>query len=154
MQVILKNFITLDKKEILEVFKWRNHTKVAQFMQTKTFNLKEHLAFLESLKTSSSKHYFLVYEGTNAIGVIDFIKTQHRNYEFGLYQNPNLRHKGKILMQEILHYGFSILKADRLLACVYKDNIKAIALYQNFGFILWKEKENMYYFTKNMGGGE
>ncbi|MDA3967671.1 MULTISPECIES: UDP-4-amino-4,6-dideoxy-N-acetyl-beta-L-altrosamine N-acetyltransferase [Helicobacter] len=131
----LKNFTKLSCEESIMVLSWRNSPKVAPFMYNALISPKEHLEFLESLKTTCNKEYFLVYKGAIPIGVIDFINIQIGNScEFGIYANPNLKGYGVILMETLLDYAFNTLKVKELKAQVQSENIKAINLYSKFGF--------------------
>ncbi|PZT48795.1 UDP-4-amino-4,6-dideoxy-N-acetyl-beta-L-altrosamine N-acetyltransferase [Helicobacter valdiviensis] len=131
----LKNFTKLSKEEAIMVLNWRNHPNVASFMNNATISPKEHLEFLQSLKSAKDKEYFLAYEGEIPIGVIDFINIKvGDSCEFGIYQNPNLKGQGNILMEALLDYAFGILKVKELKAHVKCDNIKAMNLYDKFGF--------------------
>lgn len=146
----LKNFTKLSKEEAIMVLNWRNHPNVASFMNNATISPKEHLEFLQSLKSAKDKEYFLAYEGEIPIGVIDFINIKvGDSCEFGIYQNPNLKGQGNILMGALLDYAFGILKIKELKAHVKCDNIKAMNLYSKFGFIIEKEGkikgEDMYF---------
>ena len=69
----LVNFTSLDIKEIKMIYNWRNNPKIAKYMINKSITWDEHLGFIDSLKNSQDKIYFLVYKDGLAIGVISFI---------------------------------------------------------------------------------
>ncbi|MCV3487651.1 UDP-4-amino-4,6-dideoxy-N-acetyl-beta-L-altrosamine N-acetyltransferase [Campylobacter lari] len=125
--IILKDFIHLNQEEIKLVLKWRNNESIAKFMKTQNITLKEHLSFLSSLKTNTTKKYFLVYDDKIIIGVINFINITNNSCEFGLYGIK--KGVGNLLMQKIKSYAFSVLKIQTLNACVFKENTKALNLY-------------------------
>ncbi|WP_169776839.1 UDP-4-amino-4,6-dideoxy-N-acetyl-beta-L-altrosamine N-acetyltransferase [Campylobacter mucosalis] len=143
----LVDFTTLSSREIWIVFKWRNDERVFKFMKTKSISLKNHLKFLKSLKTDMSKKYFLVKNGDTFLGVIYFIDILKTSCEFGVYKNPNLELKGcgKILMEAILEYAFSVLGIKNLYATTYIQNQVAIDLYRKFGFEVYKQDSEFLY---------
>ncbi|HEC1776359.1 TPA: UDP-4-amino-4,6-dideoxy-N-acetyl-beta-L-altrosamine N-acetyltransferase [Campylobacter lari] len=145
--IVLKDFIHLNQEEIKLVLKWRNNESIAKFMKTQNITLKEHLNFLSSLKTDTTKKYFLVYDGKQTIGVIDFINITNHSCEFGLYGIK--KGVGELLMQEVKNYAFNVLKVQTLNACVFKENTKALSLYLKYGFEVIKEDNNFYFVNLN-----
>ncbi|MBC5858369.1 UDP-4-amino-4,6-dideoxy-N-acetyl-beta-L-altrosamine N-acetyltransferase [Campylobacter jejuni] len=141
----LKNFTELNSQEIELIFKWRNHPDISQFMKTKHIDFNEHLRFIKNLNQDSSKQYFLVFQDEEIIGVIDFINITSNDCEFGLYAKPHLKGVGQVLMNEIKKYAFEILKVDTLKAYVFKDNHKALQLYQQNHFTIYNEDTHFYY---------
>ncbi|EAC1839709.1 UDP-4-amino-4,6-dideoxy-N-acetyl-beta-L-altrosamine N-acetyltransferase [Campylobacter lari] len=145
--IILKDFIHLNQEEIKLVLKWRNNESIAKFMKTQNITLKEHLSFLSSLKTNTTKKYFLVYDDKIIIGVINFINITNNSCEFGLYGIK--KGVGNLLMQKIKSYAFSVLKIQTLNACVFKENTKALNLYLKHGFEIIREDNNFYFINLN-----
>ncbi|MGQ2688408.1 UDP-4-amino-4,6-dideoxy-N-acetyl-beta-L-altrosamine N-acetyltransferase [Campylobacter coli] len=141
----LKDFTHLNGNEILLIWQWRNDEKISQFMKTKYIDFQEHLNFITSLKKDQSKKYFLVFKDDGAIGVIDFINIMQDSCEFGLYAKPDLKGIGQILIQEIKKYAFENLKVNTLKAYVFKDNRKALQLYQQNHFTIYDEDKDFYY---------
>ncbi|MCW1731331.1 UDP-4-amino-4,6-dideoxy-N-acetyl-beta-L-altrosamine N-acetyltransferase [Campylobacter jejuni] len=141
----LKDFTHLNGNEILLIWQWRNDEKISQFMKTKYIDFQEHLNFITSLKKDQSKKYFLVFKDDGAIGVIDFINIMQDSCEFGLYAKPDLKGIGQILIQEIKKYAFENLKVNTLKAYVFKDNRKALKLYQQNHFTIYDEDKDFYY---------
>jgi len=135
--VSLINFIdmTLDEKEM--VLLWRNHPSIKQWMYNdKDIALENHLAFIESLRNSTDKLYFVVKQENEFIGVIDFTEIHKPEVYFGLYANPNAKIAGvgRILENICIDYAFNILKVDTLKLEVFAENEKAINLYKKFNF--------------------
>jgi len=131
----LIHFIDLTMLEKKMVLSWRNHSSIKQWMYNSSdIALDEHLAFIESLKESTDKFYFLVKQGNNYIGVIDFTNINNRSSKFGLYANIELKGMGNILLGVICEYAFKILKLNKLTAEVFDYNEKAINLYKRFNF--------------------
>jgi len=142
----LINFTDLsltDKKMVLE---WRNHLSIRKWMFSKDkIALKEHLSYIELLKTKNDRTYFLVEEQERPIGVIDFtdIDLDKSQASIGIYSKPNLRGVGKILMQEILDYSFNKLKINILISEVFDNNYSAIKLYKGYGFKEVNKRDNI-----------
>ncbi len=137
LSVELINFIDLslsDKKIILE---WRNNPKICKWMFTqKKIGLRDHLAYIESLKTRKDRLYFLVKKNTKDIGVIDFtsIDMKTKTTNFGIYANPGLKGVGNLLMKSLIDYAFKILKVKTIISEVINSNIVAIKLYHKYNF--------------------
>ena len=136
---MLKNFIQLNYDEKLMILEWRNHSETSKFMINKKVELKEHLNFINSLKENKTKLYFLLDD----IGVIDFTNITDKKADIGLYKNPNKQKVGSILMKHIVDYGFNVLKLEKLILYVYKNNQKAINLYKKFNFKIVDKKDNL-----------
>ncbi|EJY0263871.1 UDP-4-amino-4,6-dideoxy-N-acetyl-beta-L-altrosamine N-acetyltransferase [Campylobacter jejuni] len=143
--IIYKNFITLNLDELKLVWQWRNDENISQFMLNKSIKFEEHVNFIEQLKTSKDKKYFLLFKENQAFGVIYFNNITNQTCEFGLYAKPHLKGVGQILMNEIKKYAFKILKIKALKACVFKNNEKALKLYKNNDFTITKEDEEFFY---------
>jgi len=142
----LTNFTKLSKKQSLKVLKWRNTEQVSQWMHyKKPITKEEHLTFVDSLKSAQKRHYFLLSHLKEDLGVIDFTQVTNQSAQIGLYTNPKLRGKGKILMYNIIKYGFKVLKLKILKAEVYAENSKAIKLYKMFNFQTIQKKNNLVY---------
>ncbi|EEL0809846.1 UDP-4-amino-4,6-dideoxy-N-acetyl-beta-L-altrosamine N-acetyltransferase [Campylobacter jejuni] len=143
--IIYKDFITLNLDKLKLVWQWRNDESVGQFMLNKSIKFEEHLNFIEQLKTSKDKKYFLLFKENQAFGVIYFNNITNQTCEFGLYAKPNLKGVGQILMNEIIKYAFENLKVNTLKAYVFKDNRKALKLYQQNHFTIYDEDKDFYY---------
>ena len=127
--------MNLEEKKL--VLSWRNHRNIKKWMyDKKDISLQNHLKFINTLKDNNSKKYMLVKNDDLYVGVIDFIDIDFikKECEFGLYANPNLKGLGSSLMQVIVYYAFNILKINLLKAEVFINNLKAINLYQRYGF--------------------
>lgn len=144
----LVNFTSLDTKEIKMIYNWRNNPKIAKYMINKSITWDEHLGFIDSLKNSQDKIYFLVYKDGLAIGVISFINISKNSCEFGIYASPDLRGMGDLLMSTIINYAFNRLYVKEILAKAFMDNLKAIALYKKFEFNIIKKDKDMVYFSR------
>ena len=137
MAIELKNFIDLSYDEKVEILSWRNHPSVRKWMFDKEpITLKNHIAYIDTLREKKDSVYLVVRQYGQAVGVIDFthIDFKHLAAEIGLYAKPTLKGVGSLLMQNILAYGFENLKLERLVAKVFEENFAAIQLYEKFGF--------------------
>lgn len=135
--ISLLNFTELSYDPILMVLSWRNHEKVRKYMLNQDeISLKNHLDFIEYLKTTTEKLYFLVRQNDNFIGVIDFYNFKDSSCEFGLYANPEIKLAGigKILTECCIKYAFDILGLKKLKLEVLSDNERAINLYKKYNF--------------------
>jgi len=133
--ISLINFIdlTLEEKEL--VLSWRNNPDIRKWMfTTETISLEQHLKFIETLKNSKDKQYFVVKDDTNYLGVIDFCNVTKTSLEMGLYKNPKIANVGKILLNTIINYSFTILKVSNIISEVFESNKKAYELYKEIGF--------------------
>ena len=133
--ISLINFIdlTLEEKEL--VLSWRNNPDIRKWMfTTETISLEQHLKFIETLKNSKDKQYFVVKDDTNYLGVIDFCNVTKTSLEMGLYKNPKIANVGKILLNTIINYSFTILKVSNIISEVFESNKKAYELYIAMGF--------------------
>lgn len=134
----LLDFTTLTKEEHQLILAWRNSENVSCYMHTKSITLEEHLAFVERLKQTSQKNYFLVKKDNNYIGVIYLVDTF-----LGLYANPEKQKVGDILLEQIISFAFDKKQLSSLKAEVYKENLKAIKLYKRFGFEVLEENGHL-----------
>ncbi|MCR1816434.1 UDP-4-amino-4,6-dideoxy-N-acetyl-beta-L-altrosamine N-acetyltransferase [Aliarcobacter butzleri] len=138
----LINFIDLSQDEKEMILEWRNRFDVQKWMYTQNdISLKEHLDFIDSLKTTKDKLYFLVKKGNIYIGVIDFTQIKpKKSLHMGIYTNPDLKGYGKILLETIIYFSFDILKVEKIFSEVYFENERAFSLYKTYGFKKYANK--------------
>ena len=135
----------------------------------------EHLAFLKSLESSAIdffhnrireaqtvgrirprregfergliKKYFLVKQKDDYLGVVDFVDIDDTSCEFGLYVNPYIQKKGvgSLLLEEIIRYAFEELGLEKIRAKLYKENKKALGLYEKYGLRITREDSEYFY---------
>lgn len=142
--ITLKNFVNLTHKEAVEVLSWRNHITITPWMHsTQIITLESHLAFIESLKITTNKLYFVVIKNGNPIGVIDLINITSTSASLGLYANPFSDRKGigTIILRALMRYSYDTLGLSILRLEYFQDNEKAKALYEKFDFIPTHEEE-------------
>ena len=144
--ICFKEFSALSPVELELVFAWRNDERIRKHFINESVGYDEHFAFAKSLKDDENKRYFLVFDDEKPIGVINFVSISKDECEFGIYQNPNLRGFGRILLSNLAHYAFRNLRVKRLVARALKDNEKAIRLFLGFGFTLTSQDERVVHF--------
>ena len=134
----LFNFTTLTNKEHQLVLAWRNSQNISRYMHTKLITLKEHIAFVDTLKYNHQKSYFLVKDDGDSIGVIYLVDTF-----LGLYANPERKKVGDLLLEQIITFAFDVKKLSSLKAEVFKENLSAVKLYKRFSFKTMQENEQL-----------
>ncbi len=137
--VELINFIDMTLSEKKMVLRWRNDNSIKKWMYNQNdITIGNHLNYIESLKYSEIKQYFLVKKENKYIGVIDFtnINFKTKTSEFGLYANPfeKIAGVGRILEEVCIKYAFNILKLKTLKLEVFSENIQVINLHKKFNF--------------------
>jgi UDP-2,4-diacetamido-2,4,6-trideoxy-beta-L-altropyranose hydrolase/UDP-4-amino-4,6-dideoxy-N-acetyl-beta-L-altrosamine N-acetyltransferase len=135
--LVCKNFQLLSKKEKKIVFHIRNDIRIRKWMyNNEPLVYKEHLSYLKSLKKRDDRVYFLIEDKKQPLGVVDLtnISKEKKEAELGIYANPDLKGQGSVLMQTILEYASLVLGLQKIYAHVFSKNLKAIALYEKFGF--------------------
>lgn len=136
-KIILKNFINLTLDEKKTVLEWRNHNNVKKMMFTNDeISFDNHLTFIDSLKKSSSKLYFLVEYKSKQIGVVDFYDIKEQTCYWGFYLNPDFLSSsfGVLLEYYVLEYAFNVLCIETLYCESLKENNTALRLHAEFGF--------------------
>ena len=135
-EIKLINFIDLIYDEKKMVLEWRNNQNIKKWMYTQDdINLESHLNFIDSLKNSKDKLYFLVKKDNIYIGVIYFTQIKpNESLHMGIYTNPDLKDYGKILLETIIYFSFEILKVEKIFSEVYFENERAFSLYKIYGF--------------------
>jgi len=132
-------FQDLSLEEKKEVLSWRNHPEVRKWMYNKDMiSLENHLKFIESLKEKPNK----IYLKADDLGVVNF--EVFKDYvDIGIHKNPNKQKAGKKLLEFAINYAFNELKTKKIILYVFEDNVKAINLYEKFGFKKTDKKENL-----------
>ena len=156
-RIELKNFIFLSENEALMVLSWRNHPKIATYMiRSSQISHKEHFNFLKNLFRSQNKTYYLVFNMTVPIGVIYLnpINWALKEAELGLYQAPDQKGYGILLMELLEYVAFNLLKLKRLTARVKSSNFKAIKLYERFSYVPKDQEQNLLVMVKEMRSPE
>lgn len=137
----LINFVELTLEEKQMVLNWRNDPSIREWMYNEDMiSLESHLSYIESLKDSKDKKYFLVKKNDEYIGVIDFVDITKESAHMGIYANPESKGVGKILLESITNYAFEVLKVKKIFAEVFSENKRAYDLYKKFNFKAFDKK--------------
>ncbi|MEZ7500936.1 UDP-4-amino-4,6-dideoxy-N-acetyl-beta-L-altrosamine N-acetyltransferase [Psychrobacter sp. Arc29] len=128
------------------VLKMRNHPRVREQMHSQgIIDKTDHLNFIDSLKNSDSKRYFVAQYKQQLVGVVYFtdINLEEKSATFGIYANlyEKVEKIGSLLMESALTYFHNVLSFRVLNLEVYNSNERAVNLYLKFGF----SKSNHFY---------
>ncbi|MCT7444650.1 UDP-4-amino-4,6-dideoxy-N-acetyl-beta-L-altrosamine N-acetyltransferase [Aliarcobacter cryaerophilus] len=136
-EIKLINFTDLSNDEKKIILEWRNNPNIKKWMYTQDdINLENHLNFIDSLKNSKEKLYFLVKKEDENIGVIYFTNLTKKEVYFGLYANPTIKilGVGRILEKLSIDFAFNSLNVSKLKLEVFEDNIQVINLHRKYNF--------------------
>lgn len=89
----------------------------------------------------------MVKQKDDYLGVVDFVDIDDMSCEFGLYVNPYIQKKGvgSLLLEEIIRYAFEELGLEKIRAKLYKENKKALGLYEKYGLRITREDSEYFY---------
>lgn len=137
--IIMINFTDLTNEEKNMVLQWRNHPEIRKWMYTTSeIALEDHLKFIEELKNTNDKQYFIVKQDNDYLGVVDFynIDYEKKVCEFGLYANPDSKVSGvgRILEKVCIDFVFDTLKLQTLKLEAFSDNVRVRNLHKKFNF--------------------
>ena len=136
-EIKLINFTDLSNDEKKIILEWRNNPNIKKWMYTQDdITPESHLNFIDSLKNSKEKLYFLVKKEDENIGVIYFTNLTKKEVYFGLYANPTIKilGVGRILEELSIDFAFNSLNARKLKLEVFEDNIQVINLHRKYNF--------------------
>lgn len=137
----LVDFIYLTQEEKEMVLNWRNDINIRHWMYNREpISLESHLSYIDSLKKSKDKKYFVVKKDNEYIGVIDFVNIDKESVDMGIYANPISKGAGKVLLENISNYAFEKLKVQKVFAEVFSANKRAYDLYKTFNFKAFDKK--------------
>ena len=121
------------------VRKWRNYEGIRKWMYNDhEISIEEHTKFINSLKISNEKVFWLVKIDEDYIAVLDLlnINWQYKRAYFGIYANPETQMKGigKLLDNLAVKIVFEILNFHSLKLEVIESNERVINLHKKMGF--------------------
>lgn len=142
----INDFIDLSKNELLFVLSMRNHVGVKKWMHDQnTIAKKQHFAFVDVLKASTNKKYFLVKKSDLIVGVIYFteIDPKTSSLTFGLYTNlfDKVLKAGSMLVEVALSYLSQEIKPNLINLDVFEKNEGALFLYKKYDFSVVSSKK-------------
>lgn len=139
MEII--NFINLNKDDILEVFKLRNHPDIAKWMFHESFSLQEHFNFIDMLKKDKTKFFYLLKQKNVILGVVSLVRVDFLNKKSyaGIYKNPIFSKVGDKILRVLEEIAFERMQLQTLILEVFSNNCKAISCYERNGYIKHKQ---------------
>lgn len=144
--IFLINFTECSDNIKNKIYLWRNNIEINKYSaRKKDILIEEHLNFIESLKNSNDKKFFIVQDKDDIIGVINFINITEISAVAGYYKNPELERKGvaDILFNEIKKYAENYLNIKEIIMFVFKENKISIHCIEKNGYKYISEKENV-----------
>lgn len=142
-----KSFDALNLEEKKQVLKLRNQQEVREAsFNPAIIKLKEHLAFIASLKKEDFYFAFFQENQKNIKGV-GYI--QLKNATLGLYRDKDSTGFGKNILQELFSLALK-LDLSTLWLKVLKQNKHALNLYQKQGFKIIKEEKQYLVMQKHL----
>ena len=132
--------LRLDDAE--RVVRWRNEPFVAEQMFSAPPTLEDHLRWFDGLSKSTTREEFIICERDDAakpVGTIGLsaIDRHHRRAEYGIVIGESAA-LGRGLAADasrlILNYAFDSLGLHRVFLHLFRDNARALRLYERLGF--------------------
>lgn len=129
-----------EEKHIEIYYQWRNNPEVAQYDQSgflRPMGLSEVESWSQRMVEGLT---FIVYEDDVPIGTCAFMNYDQRNQHAELaivIGEPSYWGKGygKVIMAQLLEWGFEGMNLQKLYLHVFSSNTRAIRLYESFGFL-------------------
>lgn len=158
MQVDLISFLDIPYEVQMETRKWRNSEQIAKYFKIPYITENVHKNWLNSLKQEKPKTVaFLIKKDGINVGVTYFhsIDYDHKFADWGIYIYPSSfcgLGIGTIVLDKCLDFARQNLDLSFLYLDVMKDNLKAVKLYEKFGFIFVgiEENENFLRYQKKL----
>ena len=84
-----KNFLEISSDEISMVWEWRNNPHIRKWSYNREVNdLESHILYIDSLRDSPDKKYWLVFRKSIPIGVLSIVNINNHKGELGYYIAP------------------------------------------------------------------
>lgn len=135
--IMLKNFINLNRKEKEKIRLYRNHPEIKKYLYQKHYITKyEHKNFIKKLRQNTLKDYYCVIYNKQILGSINFEIVSDNTIEFGFYANPfsKISGLGRILEHIGIYYVFKIKNHQFLQLQVFDNNTFVVNLHKIFKF--------------------
>jgi UDP-4-amino-4,6-dideoxy-N-acetyl-beta-L-altrosamine N-acetyltransferase len=132
-----KNFVDMNSEEVSLVWRWRNNPDIRKWSyNTQENRLNDHINFIESLRSSNDKKYWLVYRSGTPVAVFSLVNMKKKTAELGLYIGPlfHLKFFSTEIFYNTLLFIFEEIKMRELYGYVKINNKAANALDDFFGF--------------------
>ena len=146
MEIIFKDYSTLNKEESLEILKIRNTDFIRKNMiNNELINFENHAKWINTLRDNSEKKYFAVICDELVCGSCSLVK-ENENFTWGIFFKTGINP----VISSLCAYLFienSFLSPDikKIGSLVKKDNRSAYRFNKNLGFELYKEDEKYFY---------
>ncbi len=131
------NFTDLELSENELVWKWRNDEAIRKWMYTsEIIEFENHLKFIEKLKITNTKFYYLVKRNQVPIGVFSIVDIKDQIGEWGYYIAPELHNRslGVEFYYYVLQFVFETLNFKKIIGYALIKNTAANSLNGLFGF--------------------
>lgn len=131
------NFSDLDIKEQKLVWGWRNADEIRKWMYTsEIIPFENHLHFIQALKDSRTKLYYLVKRAGTPIGVFSMVDISDKEGEWGYYIAPEYHERslGVEFYYYILNFIFESLHFQKINGYALIANKAANSLNDLFHF--------------------
>lgn len=133
----------LERDDLLTTLQWRNDANVRKwFKNSNIIDVDDHYKWFESYKNKRDDYVFIILSNENSSlvgqGAIYNIDFDEKRAEIGRFiAAPDNAGKGlmKATCAAILEFAHNTMQLDTLYLEVYKNNHKAIHIYEECGFI-------------------
>ena len=137
--VTFVNFTSLTNPERKMVLDWRNDSKVTRFMfDRQEISPDEHKSFIESLRQSTNKFYWLVKKDDKYLGVVSILNVNfhNRHCSWGQFANPSAIATGVGLILEyfLVRLVMDVMGFHCLRCETFESNASVLKTHEFFGF--------------------
>lgn len=131
----------LERSDLRFVHELNNNQSIMSYWFEEPYESFDELEELynKHIHDNAERRFVAEDSAGNAIGLVELIEIDyiHRSAEFQIIITPEHQGKGfaRSLIGQALHYSFTILNLHKVYLIVAVENVKAIHLYQESGFI-------------------
>lgn len=144
----LKSYVLLSPDDQLKILSWRNHASVRNlFLQQAEISETEHFDFIESLKSDSTKRYWMVSRNEIQIGSLDLYRITERDCFWGYFLAPHIQKSslGLLLEFAVMEIVFDRMGLTALKCETLAHNENALKIHRQFGYRETGQKEGRVY---------
>lgn len=116
------------------ILQWRNNDNIRKWMfNSDEISFENHLSFIENLKESTMKSYWMVRYKGDPVGCVYFdnIKFDDESGEIGLFYRPDRQNHspfGIDFVFQLYRFAFNVLGFKVLKGNIRQDNVDSLAL--------------------------
>lgn len=131
----------LERNDLRFVHELNNNQSIMSYWFEEPYESFDELEELynKHIHDNAERRFVAEDSNGNAIGLVELIEIDyiHRSAEFQIIITPEHQGKGfaRSLIQQALHYSFTILNLHKVYLIVAVENVKAIHLYEESGFL-------------------